>query len=101
MMQDITTAETEDAVALTVAYDGERFAGFARQPSLDTVQGRLESALSIALRREVATVGAGRTDAGVHALGQVVSFDGAAGVPDPARLRRSLVALTGAGLVVR
>ncbi len=46
-------------------------------------------------------MGAGRTDAGVHALGQVVSFDGAAGDPDPARLRRSLDALTGAGLVVR
>ena len=42
-MPEITTAGTEHAVALTVAYDGAPFAGFARQPGLDTVQGRLES----------------------------------------------------------
>jgi tRNA pseudouridine38-40 synthase len=100
-LPEITTAETEHAVALTVAYDGRPFAGFARQPGLDTIQGRLEGALGTALRREVETVGAGRTDAGVHALGQVVSFDACAGDPDPARLRRSLDALTGEGLVVR
>lgn len=88
-------------VALTVAYDGAPFAGFARQPGLDTVQGRIETALSTALRRDVATVGAGRTDTGVHALGQVVSFDAVVDELDLARLRRSLDALTGPGLVVR
>lgn len=61
--------------ALQVAYDGASFAGFARQPGQLTVQGELERALSVLLRREVPTVCAGRTDAGVHARGQVVSFD--------------------------
>lgn len=89
------------AVALTVAYDGAPFAGFARQPGLDTVQGRIEAALATALRREVMTTGAGRTDTGVHALGQVVSFDADGDEPEPSRLRRSLDALTGQGLVVR
>lgn len=86
-------------VALTVAYDGTPFAGFARQPGLETVQGRLESALGIVLRRGVETVGAGRTDAGVHALGQVVSL-GLAEEVDLERLRRSLDALTGDSISV-
>lgn len=90
-----------EAVALTVAYDGSRFAGFARQPGLDTVQGRIESALQTLARREVVTTGAGRTDAGVHALGQVVSFDADAVEFEPDRARRSLDALVGDGLVVR
>jgi tRNA pseudouridine38-40 synthase len=62
------------SVFLDVAYDGAGFCGFARQGSLPTVQGALEDALAIALRRPVELVGAGRTDAGVHATGQVVSF---------------------------
>ena len=64
-------------VALTVAYNGASFAGFARQAerSVTTVQGELEQALSLLYRREVKIACAGRTDAGVHALGQVVSFD--------------------------
>jgi len=92
---------TPHAIALTIAYDGAPFAGFARQPGLDTVQGRLEAALATALRREVETVGAGRTDAGVHALGQVVSFEAAGDEPEPRQLRRSLDALAGDGVVVR
>lgn len=98
-MQGIDTQP--HAIALTVAYDGSPFAGFARQPGLDTVQGRIEAALATALRRDVVTTGAGRTDTGVHALGQVVSFDADGAEPAPARLRRSLDALTGEGLVVR
>ena len=66
--------DDEPALALIVAYDGSGFAGFARQPGQRTVQGEIEQALSIVLRRPVEIVGAGRTDAGVHALGQVVSF---------------------------
>lgn len=88
-------------IALVVAYNGSRFAGFARQPGLETVQGRLESALATVLRREVATVGAGRTDAGVHALGQVVSFSATGEELDKASLARSLNALAGPDLVVR
>jgi tRNA pseudouridine38-40 synthase len=62
-------------IALLVAYDGTDFHGFARQPSRRTVQGVLEEALSQLLRVPIRTVGAGRTDAGVHAAGQVVSFE--------------------------
>ena len=58
-----------------VAYKGAAFAGFARQPGQLTVQGELEQALSTVFARPVETVCAGRTDAGVHARGQVVSFE--------------------------
>lgn len=67
--------DVRHTIALTVAYDGRPFSGFARQPGQLTVQGSLEAALRTLLRREVETVCAGRTDAGVHARGQVVSFD--------------------------
>ena len=60
---------------LDISYDGAPFHGFARQPNVTTVQGDLEDALSRLFRRDVETVGAGRTDAGVHALGQVISVD--------------------------
>lgn len=65
------------ALSLDVQYNGAPFAGFARQAegSVKTVQGELEQALSLLYRREVLTVCAGRTDAGVHARGQVISFD--------------------------
>jgi tRNA pseudouridine38-40 synthase len=56
--------------------------GWARQPGLRTVQGEVERALSTLLRRPVEVTAAGRTDRGVHAWGQVVSYDG-----EPAPLR--------------
>jgi len=101
-MPNPTDARVDDpALALLVAYDGADFAGFARQPGQRTVQGELEQALSIVLRRPTELVGAGRTDAGVHALGQMVSFPcGDAGI-DERSLLRSLNALVGDGLVVR
>lgn len=61
-------------IALLVAYDGTGFSGFARQRDARTVQGVLEERLSVLLRAPIAITGAGRTDAGVHAWGQVVSF---------------------------
>ncbi len=85
---------------LTLSYDGAAFHGFARQPDLATVQGAVESALLTVTGREILIVGAGRTDAGVHALGQVVSFPSAPGDPDPAYLRRALSALAGPEIVV-
>ena len=62
-------------VRMELAYDGAAFNGWATQPGLPTVQGALEEALAMLLRRPVRTVVAGRTDAGVHARGQVVHFD--------------------------
>ena len=62
-------------VRLDLAYDGGAFHGWARQPGLDSVQGALEDGLERILRRPVRTVVAGRTDAGVHARGQVAHLD--------------------------
>jgi tRNA pseudouridine38-40 synthase len=62
---------------LLIEYDGRAFAGWARQPGRRTVQEELERALAVVLRREaVPLTVAGRTDAGVHAWGQVASYDG-------------------------
>ena len=71
-------AEHENAgarnIKLTLEYDGTEFHGFQRQPRLRTVQGVLEERFSRALGEPVKVIGAGRTDAGVHALGQVANF---------------------------
>lgn len=76
---------------LCVAYDGSGFSGYQVQPGQRTIQGVLETALGKLADREVRVRAAGRTDAGVHALGQVVSFD----VPglDAAMVLRGMPAL--------
>jgi len=61
-------------VRLDIEYDGAGFRGWARQPGLRTVQEELETALATILREPVELTVAGRTDTGVHALGQVASF---------------------------
>lgn len=70
------------------AYDGTGFHGYARQPQVRTVQGDLEAAL-FKLTGEVETAVAGRTDKGVHARAQVVSFEAEPGL-DVDRVKRSL-----------
>lgn len=62
-------------VAAWLSYNGAPFSGFARQNDQLTVQGNIEEALELLFRRPIETTCAGRTDAGVHALCQVVSFD--------------------------
>jgi tRNA pseudouridine38-40 synthase len=57
-------------------YDGGEFAGWARQPGLRTVQGEVERALATLLRAQPTLTVAGRTDRGVHARGQVASYEG-------------------------
>jgi tRNA pseudouridine38-40 synthase len=61
-------------LALVIEYDGTHFFGMQRQTSLPTVASELERVLTTLLRESVTIVAAGRTDAGVHAAGQVVSF---------------------------
>lgn len=88
-------------VALVVAYDGTEFHGFAAQPGQRTVAGVLVEALEQACRGDVSDVAcAGRTDAGVHAWGQVVTFS-AASDPDLGGLTRSLNRRLGPEIVVR
>jgi tRNA pseudouridine38-40 synthase len=79
-------------VRLDIEYDGTGFRGWAAQPGLRTVQGELETALATVLREPVKLTVAGRTDAGVHALGQVASFATEAELPPD--LARSLNALS-------
>ncbi|XWX04334.1 tRNA pseudouridine(38-40) synthase TruA [Aggregatilineales bacterium SYSU G02658] len=59
----------------TLAYDGTRYAGFQRQANAISVQGEVEAALQRVLGVPTPIIGAGRTDAGVHASGQVIAFD--------------------------
>lgn len=78
---------------IDLAYDGAPFAGFARQPDQVTVQGTLEAALHRLAGAELATTGAGRTDRGVHARGQVVHVDVDRSRPRVAELLTDLVVL--------
>jgi tRNA pseudouridine38-40 synthase len=92
-------------VRLDIEYDGANFRGWARQPGLRTVQGELEAALATVLREPVELTVAGRTDTGVHALGQVASFRASAEPPtDLARRLNGLcpddVAVTAATVAV-
>ena len=59
---------------VTLAYDGTDFVGWQRQASATSIQGLLEDALRAFDDRDVTVIGAGRTDAGVHALGQAAAF---------------------------
>lgn len=66
---------------MIVAYDGTNYNGFARQPNATTIQGTLEKAISKITQEEILTLGAGRTDRGVHAKGQCVTFDSETKIP--------------------
>jgi tRNA pseudouridine38-40 synthase len=87
-------------VRLLVAYDGTDLHGFAESAGVRTVLGELSAAVARVVRAPVALTGAGRTDAGVHAWGQVVSGE----IPvdtDLRRLQRSVSRLCGPEIVVR
>jgi tRNA pseudouridine38-40 synthase len=89
---------------LRVAYDGTGFHGFAAQEGQSTVAGTLAAALSRVARTPVVLTCAGRTDAGVHALDQVVHFDVPAEQSDalePSALIKSCNSQTGPAIVVR
>jgi tRNA pseudouridine38-40 synthase len=62
-------------IAMGVEYDGRRFCGWQIQEGVETVQASLEAGLSVVANEPVKVICAGRTDTGVHAMGQVVHFD--------------------------
>lgn len=68
-------------IKLTIEYDGTAYAGWQRQANAPSIQQAVEGALESLTRRSVSVEVAGRTDAGVHALGQVVAFDDMAPLP--------------------
>lgn len=85
---------------LVVAYDGTGFHGFAEQPNVRTVAGTLRRTLEKVTRHDVSLTFAGRTDAGVHAWGQVVAFDASPGL-DPWRVQSALNGILAPEIVVR
>jgi tRNA pseudouridine38-40 synthase len=85
---------------MRVSYDGRPFLGWQRQDQGLTVQEALESALAVVLRHPACCLGAGRTDTGVHARGQVAHF-ASDSVKDPAKVVKGLNALLPRGVAVR
>lgn len=81
---------------LTLCYDGTRYNGWQRQGNTpDTIQGKVEAALSEILRQSVEVAGSGRTDAGVHARAQTASFRAKTDLPPQEILRALRAALPG------
>ncbi len=85
---------------LTLEYDGTDFQGWQNQPQGNTLQGALEDSLEALFGEHVSTVGSGRTDAGVHAQGQVASFSIDTEL-DPETIGRALNARLPQALVVK
>jgi tRNA pseudouridine38-40 synthase len=107
---DVTAVRADPAasrrrLALDVAYDGSAFRGFAENAGVTTVAGELRRALERTLRQSLELTCAGRTDAGVHARGQVVTFDVDPTTLrdgfDPDRLRNALNSQLAPQIVVR
>ena len=94
------TAGPTRRIRLLVAYDGSGFHGFAVQPGTETVGGALAAALERYLRHTVDLTCAGRTDTGVHAWGQVVTFDARADA-EPAAIQKALNRTLRPRIVVR
>jgi tRNA pseudouridine38-40 synthase len=94
-------AEPVVRARMLVAYDGTGFHGFARNPGVRTVAGALTEALERVLGHRVELTGAGRTDRGVHAWGQVVTFDARADRFDPVAVAASLNKLLGPAIAIR
>ncbi len=86
---------------MTVAYDGTEFHGFSENRDVRTVGGDLAAALATVLRHPVELKVAGRTDAGVHAWGQVVSFDAEDDGVDLAAVQRHLNSMLAPAIAVR
>src|ERR1700683_2047729 len=79
-------------IKLTIAYQGSDFHGWQSQPGVPTIQGALNDAARKITQENIVVHGASRTDAGVHALGQVAHFKTASNLP-AAEFQRALNAL--------
>ena len=86
-------------IKLTLAYDGTDYSGWQAQPDQPTIQGEVARVLKQVSQQDVALHGAGRTDAGVHALGQVANFQTASRL-SPSELHRAINALLPAAIRV-
>ncbi len=84
---------------LTIEYDGSAYFGWQRQKDPNTIQGAIEGALHTLTGRDVTLTGSGRTDSGVHALGQVASFHTETHLP-PHDIHRALNALLPEDIVI-
>lgn len=69
-------------IRMIIEYDGSEYHGFQRQANANTIQEELERAIARLTGEKVTVWGAGRTDAGVHALGQVIAFDSGLSIPE-------------------
>jgi tRNA pseudouridine38-40 synthase len=87
-------------IKLTIEYDGTNYHGWQIQPNGESIQSVLERALSTFLGAPTRITGSGRTDAGVHALGQVANFFSAK-ERDPYRIQRALNALTPQDIAIK
>ncbi len=85
-------------IKLTIEYDGKEFNGWQKQPNKLNIQGNLEKVISDITKEDIEIIGSGRTDAGVHALGQVANFKTNSNIPIEkfaiainSRLKKSIV----------
>jgi tRNA pseudouridine38-40 synthase len=85
---------------LIIEYDGTRYCGWQRQPNGRSIQQEIETALGRMTRREITLIGSGRTDAGVHALGQAASFTCDTAIP-PRAFQKGLNSLLPDDIVIR
>jgi len=86
-------------IKLTIEYDGTAFHGWQIQPGLETIQGVIRERIAQITQGEANLIGAGRTDAGVHALGQVANFQTASTI-DLTALQRGLNSLLAPDIVI-
>ncbi|HEC77803.1 MAG TPA: tRNA pseudouridine(38-40) synthase TruA [candidate division WOR-3 bacterium] len=87
-------------IRMLIEYDGTDFFGWQYQPERRTVQGELEKALKTVLNEEVKLIGAGRTDQGVHALGQVANFSSSSRL-DIKKIQKAVNSLTGDDVYIK
>jgi tRNA pseudouridine38-40 synthase len=87
-------------IKLTIEYDGTDFHGWQIQPGLETIQGVIKERIAQITQGEVNLIGAGRTDAGVHALGQVANFQTESTI-DLGALQRGLNSLLAPDIVIK